>query len=174
MVSGSGISWAMCKSASRTRQITMPAPHHSVFYRPDALPATQPTASKHWRLTSRLVGKVKTHGRNPNQSYLGSVLSVCTMYQLSINICCRCPCSAANQQHTAATVDWWERWTDIQTHTWPLDRPFSICHAGNVNNLHSILCVIYSKQSRWRTIECIRAGISRYHWVVRWLQEFSS
>jgi len=23
------------------------APHHSVFYRPDALPATQPTASKH-------------------------------------------------------------------------------------------------------------------------------
>jgi len=23
------------------------APHHSVFYRPDALPAAQPTASKH-------------------------------------------------------------------------------------------------------------------------------
>ena len=48
-VSGSGISWAVCKSAPRSRQITMPAPHHSVFYRPDALPATQPTASKHWR-----------------------------------------------------------------------------------------------------------------------------
>ena len=44
-VSGSGISWAMCKSAPRARQITMPAPHHSVFYRPDALPAAQPTAS---------------------------------------------------------------------------------------------------------------------------------
>jgi len=27
----------------------MPAPHHSVFYRPDALPAAQPTESKHWR-----------------------------------------------------------------------------------------------------------------------------
>jgi len=27
--------------------LTMPAPHHSVFYRPDALPAAQPTASKH-------------------------------------------------------------------------------------------------------------------------------
>ena len=26
---------------------TTPAPHHSVFYRPDALPAAQPTASKH-------------------------------------------------------------------------------------------------------------------------------
>ena len=48
-VSGSGISWAICKSAPGSRQITMPAPHHSVFYRPDALPATQPTASKHWR-----------------------------------------------------------------------------------------------------------------------------
>ena len=48
-VRGSGISWAICKSTHRSRQITMPAPHHSVFYRPDALPATQPTASKHWR-----------------------------------------------------------------------------------------------------------------------------
>ena len=48
-VSGSGISWAICNSAPCSRQITMPAPHHSVFYRPDALPAAQPTASKHWR-----------------------------------------------------------------------------------------------------------------------------
>ena len=47
-VSGSGISWAICKSAPRSRQITTPAPHpHSVFYRLDALPAAQPTASKH-------------------------------------------------------------------------------------------------------------------------------
>ena len=50
-VSGSGIIWAICKSAPLSRQITTPAPHHSVFYRPDALPATQPTASKHWRQT---------------------------------------------------------------------------------------------------------------------------
>jgi len=47
--SGSGIHWAICKSAPRSRQITMPAPHHSVFYRPDALPAAQATASKQWR-----------------------------------------------------------------------------------------------------------------------------
>jgi len=45
-VSGNGISWDICKSATRSRQITVPEPHHSVFYRPDALPATQPTASK--------------------------------------------------------------------------------------------------------------------------------
>ena len=49
-VSGNGIRWAICKSAPRSRQITTLAPHHSVFYRPDALPATQPTASKHWRI----------------------------------------------------------------------------------------------------------------------------
>ena len=48
-VSGSGISWAICKSAPHSRHITTPTPHRSVFYRPDALPATQPTASKHWR-----------------------------------------------------------------------------------------------------------------------------
>jgi len=45
-VSGSGISWAVCKSAPHSRQITMPAPHHSVYYRPDALPAAQLTALK--------------------------------------------------------------------------------------------------------------------------------
>ena len=31
-VSGSGISWAICKCAPRSRQITTPAPHHSVFF----------------------------------------------------------------------------------------------------------------------------------------------
>jgi len=36
---------AICTSLQK---ITMPAPHHSDFYRPDALPDTQPTASKHW------------------------------------------------------------------------------------------------------------------------------
>ena len=41
-VSGSDISWAICKSATRSRQTTMPAPHRSVFYRPDAfLPHNQ-------------------------------------------------------------------------------------------------------------------------------------
>jgi len=47
IVSGSGINWVIYKYAPHPRQITMPASLHSVFYRPDALPATQPTASKH-------------------------------------------------------------------------------------------------------------------------------
>ena len=43
---GNGISWAICKSAPCSRQITTPAPHHSVFYRL-VLPAAQPAVSKH-------------------------------------------------------------------------------------------------------------------------------
>ena len=55
-VSGSGISWDICKSAPRSRQMTMPASHRSVFYMPDALPAAQPTVSKHWRqLNTKLI-----------------------------------------------------------------------------------------------------------------------
>ena len=43
----SGISWAICKSAPCSRQIPHQLLTSHFFYRPDALPATQPTASKH-------------------------------------------------------------------------------------------------------------------------------
>ena len=43
-VSGSGISWATCKSASRSRQITMPAPHCSSFLQAEC-PSCRPTNS---------------------------------------------------------------------------------------------------------------------------------
>jgi len=48
IVSSSGICWAICKSAPHPRQ---PRQHPTTqfFYGPDALPAAQPTASKHWR-----------------------------------------------------------------------------------------------------------------------------
>ena len=54
-VSGSGNSWAICKSASRSRQITTPARHHSSFFtgRMPFLPPNQ-TASKHWSTMSSL------------------------------------------------------------------------------------------------------------------------
>ena len=58
-VSGSGISWAICKSASRSRQIPCQYPTTQVFYRPDALPAAQPTASKHWRQYDAMNGGAK-------------------------------------------------------------------------------------------------------------------
>ena len=43
-VSGSGISWTICESAPRSRQITTPAPHHSSFFTgliPSLLPNQQ-------------------------------------------------------------------------------------------------------------------------------------
>ena len=43
-VSGSGISWTICKSASRSRQITTPAPHHSAFLQAEC-PSCRPTNS---------------------------------------------------------------------------------------------------------------------------------
>jgi len=42
--SGSGISWAICKSAPRSRQITTPAPHHSVVLQARC-PSCHPTHS---------------------------------------------------------------------------------------------------------------------------------
>jgi len=46
IVSGSGICWAIYASL-HPMQTTTTTSHHSVFYRPDALPDAQPTASKH-------------------------------------------------------------------------------------------------------------------------------
>ena len=43
-VSGSGISWAICKFAPRSRQITTPATHHSVFLQAGC-PSCRPTNS---------------------------------------------------------------------------------------------------------------------------------
>ena len=44
-----------------SRQITTPAPHHSVFYRPDALPAAQPTASSTEEKNSTIYTAIKTN-----------------------------------------------------------------------------------------------------------------
>ena len=80
-VSGSGISWAICKSAPISRQIATPAPHHSVFYRPDALPAAQPTASKHWRhifLTTRW--RQNSTGIDVEQNYVTHPVYICVYW----------------------------------------------------------------------------------------------
>ena len=47
-MSGSGISWDICKSAPLQTDNHASTPP-LIFYRPDALPAAQSTASKHWR-----------------------------------------------------------------------------------------------------------------------------
>ena len=55
-VSGSGISWAICKSESRSRQITMPVLHHSKFFtgRMPFLPPNQQCQSTEGKSTAVL------------------------------------------------------------------------------------------------------------------------
>jgi len=91
-VSGSGISWAISKSAPRSRQITTPVPHHSGFYRPDALPAVQPTASKHWRQLKVILWpnrKIRYFvNRAPAPIPNASIISCCTYkYKLQMQRC---------------------------------------------------------------------------------------
>ena len=69
-VSDSGISWAICKSAHRSRQITTPAPHHSVFLQagcPSCRPANSVKALKAKYTES--VSEKKLKSMNIWQSY---------------------------------------------------------------------------------------------------------
>ena len=85
-VSGSGISWNICKSAPRSRQITMPTPHHSVFYRPDALPAAQPTASVHLRHYAKTIYNYRRTTKNDHCFTATGVFCWCRVLRLA------CPC----------------------------------------------------------------------------------
>ena len=64
-MSGSGISWAVCKSVPRSRQITTPAPHHSVFLQAGCPSCRPTTASKHWRHSTfkLLTAKINTQAK---------------------------------------------------------------------------------------------------------------
>jgi len=79
--SGSGISWAICKSARCSRQITMSATHHSLFYRPDAIPAAQQTASKHYILLFKNI--TVYHG--PRQSCMLKQCKTETLWLWTVN-----------------------------------------------------------------------------------------
>jgi len=70
----SGITQSICRSAPCLRQITMPESHHWIFYRPDALPAAQPTSSS-------TEGKVSC---SLSSSLLNKYLTFCR--------CCCCCC----------------------------------------------------------------------------------
>ena len=108
-VSGSGISWTICKSATCSRQITTPAPHHSVFYRPDALPAAQQTASKHWRPFSnrsispaRRAQSSKPVARGSRGQQMGQTDRRTAYHYIARATCCAC--SANNAYKEQATL----------------------------------------------------------------------
>ena len=59
-VSGSGISWAICKSAPHPRQITVPAPHNSVFLQAGCHSCCSTNSIGHWKQRSRMENKGET------------------------------------------------------------------------------------------------------------------
>ena len=74
-VSGSDISWAVCKSAPHSRQITMPAPHYSFFFtgRMPFLPPNQQRQS--------------TEGTEVLQHYLAKQKLVNCIFSVKFCIC---------------------------------------------------------------------------------------
>jgi len=94
-VNGSDISWAICIFAPCPRQITMPTPHHSVLCRPDALPATQPTVSKHWRQFYAHQNDILSCTTKTNQQRLSVVYQILHHNTLSIS----CEVSSAHSFH---------------------------------------------------------------------------
>ena len=75
-MSGSGISWAVCKSAPRSRQTTTPAPHHSVFLQ-TGCPSCRPTNG---------VKALKTHS-----TVLLTYLVIASAAQAMYTCCSVCP-----------------------------------------------------------------------------------
>ena len=109
-VSGSGISWPICKSAPRSRQITMPAPHHSVFLRARC-PSCHPT--------SRVKALKASYQGNPCKLWINICASETAIYrvtsrenlEMSMNLCC-CRVEFASRLHWQT-----ERWTPVRVKT---------------------------------------------------------
>jgi len=73
-VSGSGISWAICKSATRSRQITTPTLHYSSFLKAGC-PSCRPTNSvKALKAETNLHSKANKN--DPSQFIPGKVEQV--------------------------------------------------------------------------------------------------
>ena len=78
---------AICNSAPHSTEITTPAPLHSVFYGPDALPVAQPTASEHWRHICSFLISVKWLKRKKACWKDGSKLTCREFVEFSTELC---------------------------------------------------------------------------------------
>ena len=117
-MSGSGISWAICKSAPRSRLITTPAPHHSVLTgRMPFLPPNQQRQS-----TEGTAGKNKDTNKT----------SLCEPPPSALNVTLPAFAAERRRAHSyrstspahrtlnrkSAGVDRCDRQTDRQTNRW--------------------------------------------------------
>jgi len=81
-VSGSGISWAICKSAPRSKQITTPAPHHSVFTgRMLFLPPNQQRQSTEGQIHHDNNSNIYRVGQKRGHKIIAIILSILTDLQ---------------------------------------------------------------------------------------------
>ena len=115
-VSGSGISWAICKSAPRSRQTTMPAPHQSVFTgRMPFLPPNQQRQSTEGtvlQIYSDINQKFKW--RNQIECYGWKKLH---FWQLLAIVCVYCLCKLLAYDSAILIATLYGRiWIDCSTH----------------------------------------------------------
>ena len=127
-MSCSGVCWTICKSASRSRQTTTPAPHHSGFYRPDALPAAHLTASKHWRQCQMTVTAMLNFTESSHLKMIPSVLWRCWLggrkgIRPVKNFC-------------GGVLAWLSVWSEVQTCMWPR---WYHCHSLSLASVKSRL-----------------------------------
>ena len=113
-MSGSGISWAICKSASRSRQITTPGPHHCFFAgRMPFLPPNQQRQStegtiKRYHSDKHFSGvflptrwRQKSTGIDMEQNYVTVTLCICCLPRI--------PCSreSSHNIYGELAMNWW-------------------------------------------------------------------
>ena len=119
VVSGSGISWAICKSAYRSRQMTTPTPHHSVFSQagcPSCHPTNSVKALKATAVTlpnlKRFFKKLSPADSLGNLQYGVNYISDHTLYML--------PCENIRYQKLLRSRNEWNNlawWTQtVQSH----------------------------------------------------------
>ena len=111
---------SICKSsAPRSRLITTPAPHHSIFYRPDAFSDAQPTALKHRRQMRRR--KNCQNGKNHKKYKVVKTTAVSTVVSgLGISShadVVAAPCSCSHLAEPRVATVWLRR--NSRTFNWP-------------------------------------------------------
>ena len=89
-VSRSGISWAICKSAPRFRQITTPAPHYSVFTSrmPFLLPNQQRQSTEGIALIKSIINCCRCSHHRPRRLWV-SILTKHLLRILRLHRTCR-------------------------------------------------------------------------------------